>query len=79
VGGNTDFLNLANPMRSTSKQKSKRKALFASGIDASEVAAGPNGYVSYLGDHKVCFLRLEGNSVLDSEISLEIRSQVEDS
>ncbi|MBR0578694.1 myo-inositol-1-phosphate synthase [Bacillus altitudinis] len=79
VGGNTDFLNLANPMRSTSKQKSKRKALFASGIDASEVAAGPNGYVSYLGDHKVCFLRLEGNSVLDSDISLEIRLQVEDS
>ncbi|MGE6631472.1 inositol-3-phosphate synthase [Bacillus sp. NPDC077027] len=79
VGGNTDFLNLANPNRSISKQKSKRKALFASGIDASEVAAGPNGYVSYLGDNKVCFLRLEGNSVLDSDISLEIRLQVEDS
>ncbi|HET6482579.1 MAG TPA: inositol-3-phosphate synthase, partial [Actinoplanes sp.] len=32
VGGNTDFLNLADPVRSASKQRSKRRALSAAGI-----------------------------------------------
>nr|WP_255724662.1 myo-inositol-1-phosphate synthase [Shimazuella soli] len=78
-GGNSDFLNLSSPNRSASKQKSKRNALHAAGIDASNVSAGPNGYVQYLGDSKVCYLRLEGSSVLGSPISLELRLQVEDS
>ncbi|HTI19447.1 MAG TPA: inositol-3-phosphate synthase [Kutzneria sp.] len=79
VGGNTDFLNLADPGRSASKQKSKRRALSAAGIDASTVAAGPNGYVPHLGDRKVGFLRIEADSVLNSQLSLEIRMEVEDS
>lgn len=78
-GGNSDFLNLSSPTRSASKQKSKRNALNAAGIDASTVAAGPNGYVEYLGDNKVCYLRLEASSVLHSPLSLEIRLEVEDS
>lgn len=78
-GGNTDFLNLSSPNRSLSKQKSKRKALNAAGIDASNVSAGPNGYVEYLGDNKVCYLRMEGESILGSSVSLEVRLQVEDS
>ncbi|MFI9382471.1 inositol-3-phosphate synthase [Kutzneria sp. NPDC052558] len=79
VGGNTDFLNLADPGRSASKQKSKRRALTAAGIDASTVAAGPNGFVPHLLDRKVGFLRIEADSVLNSQLSLEIRMEVEDS
>lgn len=78
-GGIMDFLNLSSPNRSMSKQVSKKNALFAAGIDASKVSAGPNGYIEYLGDEKVCYLRLEGKSVLNSNISMEIRLQVEDS
>jgi myo-inositol-1-phosphate synthase len=79
IGGNTDFLNLSDPERAASKIASKRKALFAAGIDASTVAAGPNGYVQHLGDTKACFLRLEGTSMLGSSITLDIRMEVEDS
>ncbi|MFE7741632.1 inositol-3-phosphate synthase [Nocardia sp. NPDC057455] len=79
VGGNTDFLNLADPGRSASKQRSKRRALSAAGIDASTVAAGPNGFVPHLKDTKICFLRIEADSVLDTPLSLEIRMEVEDS
>ncbi|MFI6776099.1 inositol-3-phosphate synthase [Nocardia sp. NPDC050412] len=79
VGGNTDFLNLADPGRSASKQRSKRRALSAAGIDASNVAAGPNGFVPHLGDTKIGFLRIEADSVLDTPLSLEIRMEVEDS
>lgn len=79
VGGNTDFLNLSDAARSASKVASKRTALSGAGIDASRVLAGPNGYVEYLGDTKICYLKLEGRSVLGSSLSIEARLQVEDS
>jgi myo-inositol-1-phosphate synthase len=79
VGGNTDFLNLSDPARSASKQTSKRRALSSAGIDAGEISAGPNGYVKYLGDRKVCFLRIEAESILNAPVDMEIRLEVEDS
>lgn len=79
VGGNMDFLNLSDPDRSRSKVYSKRTALKGAGIDATNVSAGPNGYVAYLKDTKVCYLRLEGLSILGSQLSIETRLQVEDS
>ncbi|MGW7466966.1 inositol-3-phosphate synthase [Streptomyces xantholiticus] len=79
VGGNTDFLNLADPKRAAGKLRTKRSALHAAGIDASTVSAGPNGFVKYLGDEKTCFIRIEAASVLDSNLVLDVRMQVEDS
>ncbi|MBE4741312.1 MULTISPECIES: inositol-3-phosphate synthase [Streptomyces] len=79
VGGNMDFYNLADPTRSRSKQISKRRALTSAGIDSDDVAAGPNGYVKYLGDRKVCFLRIEAEGILGTPLSMEIRLEVEDS
>lgn len=78
-GGNMDFYNLSDSLRNQSKQVSKKNALYAAGIDASSVAAGPNGYVEYLQDNKVCYLRIEGTSILGSNISMETRLEVEDS
>ncbi|MED1060305.1 MULTISPECIES: inositol-3-phosphate synthase [Bacillus cereus group] len=78
-GGNMDFYNLSDSSRNKSKQISKKNALYAAGIDATTVAAGPNGYVEYLQDNKVCYLRIEGSSILGSNISMETRLEVEDS
>lgn len=79
IGGNTDFLNLSDPGRSRSKQKSKRAALSDAGIPSLEVNAGPSGYAPYLGDTKVGYLRIEGRSILDSQVSLRVELEVEDS
>lgn len=79
VGGNMDFLNLSSPERSKNKHESKKNALNAAGIDASEVAAGPNGYIKCLGDTKVCYLYIRGKSILESDISLDVKLTVEDS
>jgi myo-inositol-1-phosphate synthase len=79
VGGNTDFLNLADPGRASSKLRSKRNALHAAGIDAHDVSAGPNGYVKFLGDTKTCFIRIEASSVLDSPYLIDVKMEVEDS
>lgn len=78
-GGNMDFYNLTSPGRALSKQESKRNSLFAAGIDASNVTAGPNGYIEYLQDNKICYLHLEGKSILDSDISIELKLSVQDS
>jgi myo-inositol-1-phosphate synthase len=79
IGGNTDFLNLSDPMRCATKVQSKRTALAGAGIDASQVLAGPNGHAAFLGDTKVCHLRLNGRSVLGSPVSIDLTLQVEDS
>jgi myo-inositol-1-phosphate synthase len=79
VGGNTDFLNLADPSRASSKVRSKRNALQAAGIDAHNVSAGPNGFVEFLGDTKTCFIRIDATSVLDSPCRIDIKMEVEDS
>lgn len=78
-GGNMDFYNLSDSTRNKSKQYSKKNALNSAGIDASNVTAGPNGYIEYLNDTKICYLRIEGTSVLDSPINIELRLEVEDS
>jgi myo-inositol-1-phosphate synthase len=79
VGGNTDFLNLADSARASSKLRSKRHALQSAGIDAHNVSAGPNGFVEFLGDTKTCFIRIEAASVLDSPYRVDIKMEVEDS
>ncbi|MCY7079203.1 inositol-3-phosphate synthase [Streptococcus oralis] len=78
-GGNMDFYNLSDSSRNKSKQSSKKNALNSAGIDASNVTAGPNGYVDYLNDTKICYLRIEGTSILGSSINVELRLDVEDS
>ncbi len=79
VGGNNDFLNLSDPRRAATKVASKRNALGASGINATQVLAGPNGHVEYLGDSKVCHASIHGTSVLGSPVSIELTLRVEDS
>jgi myo-inositol-1-phosphate synthase len=79
VGGNTDFLNLADSSRSASKFTSKANALRAAGVDDTDTGAGPTGFVRHLGDTKVCFLNLRAASVLGSVVELDVKLKVEDS
>lgn len=79
VGGNTDFLNLADSGRSASKFTSKANALRAAGFDDPDTGAGPTGYVRHLGDTKVCFLNLRAESVLGSIVEVDVKLKVEDS
>ncbi len=80
IGGNTDFLNLSDRTRSASKWTSKHKALDAAVAGESpRMFAGPVGYVPFLGDEKVAYLRINGRLLLNMPFSIEIRLQVEDS
>jgi myo-inositol-1-phosphate synthase len=82
TGGNTDFLNMLDRDRLTSKKKSKTEAvqsILSERLDAENIHIGPSDYVSWQKDNKVCFIRMEGRLFGDIPMNLELRLSVEDS
>jgi myo-inositol-1-phosphate synthase len=82
VGGNTDFLNMLDHDRLTSKKVSKTAAVTSQldeEIDPDDVHIGPSDYVPWLNDNKLCFLRMEGNGFGDIPLEIELRLSVQDS
>jgi myo-inositol-1-phosphate synthase len=82
TGGNTDFLNMLNRNRLTSKKRSKTEAVqsvMGEKLDAGNIHIGPSDYVPWQKDNKVCFIRMEGRMFGDIPMNLELRLSVEDS
>jgi len=82
TGGNTDFLNMLNRARLSSKKISKTEAVqsvTAEPLDWENIHIGPSDYVPWQNDNKVCFLRMEGRMFGDVPMNIELRLSVEDS
>jgi len=82
TGGNTDFLNMLNRNRVSSKKKSKTEAVqavTAHRLSAENIHIGPSDYVPWQKDNKVAFIRMEGRLFGDVPMNLEMRLSVEDS
>ncbi len=82
TGGNTDFLNMLNRSRLSSKKTSKTEAVqsvMAERLDDENIHVGPSDYVPWQKDNKVCFIRMEGKLFGDVPMNLELRLSVEDS
>jgi len=82
TGGNTDFLNMLNRERLSSKKISKTDAVqsvLATPLEEENIHIGPSDYVPWQKDNKVCFLRMEGRMFGDVPMNLELRLSVEDS
>lgn len=82
TGGNTDFLNMKNQERLTSKKISKTEAVqsvSAVRLDDDNIHIGPSDYVPWQNDNKVCFIRIEGHLFGDIPADIELRLSVEDS
>src|SRR3989338_4053587 len=82
TGGNTDFLNMLNQSRLSSKKISKTEAVqsvAADRMDPENIHIGPSDYVPWQKDNKVCFLRMEGKLFGDIPMNIELRLSVEDS
>jgi myo-inositol-1-phosphate synthase len=85
TGGNTDFLNMKEEERLTSKKISKTNAVVSQiqnrgmAIDKDDVHIGPSDYVPWQKDNKLCFLRIESRHFGDLPMNLECRLSVEDS
>ncbi|KKC24620.1 inositol-3-phosphate synthase [Sphingomonas sp. SRS2] len=82
TGGNTDFLNMSNRSRLTSKKISKTEAVQSVAeqrLEDENIHIGPSDYVAWQNDNKVCFLRMEGQLFGGVPMNLELRLSVEDS
>jgi myo-inositol-1-phosphate synthase len=82
TGGNTDFLNMTDRGRLSSKKVSKTEAVqstLADPLGADDIHIGPSDYIPWLNDNKLCFLRLEGDLFGGVPMNLELRLSVEDS
>lgn len=81
-GGNTDFLNMLNRKRLTSKKKSKTQAVQAeleAPLAAENIHIGPSDYVPWLNDNKICHIRMEGRGFGNVPLTLDVKLSVEDS
>lgn len=82
TGGNTDFLNMLERERLTSKKTSKTEAVQSqldARLESDAIHIGPSDYVPWQADNKLAFIRLEGRGFGDAPIEIEMRLSVEDS
>ncbi len=82
TGGNTDFLNMLNRERLSSKKISKTEAVQSQldvPLPADQIHIGPSDFVPFLKDNKVCFIRVEAQGFGGVPLNMELRLSVEDS
>ena len=82
TGGNTDFLNMLEQSRLTSKRISKTESVQSqldTPLSKDNIHVGPSDFVAWQKDNKVCFLRMEWRGFGDVPMNLELRLSVEDS
>ena len=82
VGGNSDFLNMLERDRLTSKKISKTQAVTSiMGVElpADDVHIGPSDYVPWLEDTKVAHIRLEAEGFMSANLTIDLKLEVVDS
>jgi len=81
-GGNTDFLNMLNLERVTTKKKSKTRAVqseLKEPLEWENIHIGPSDYIPWLNDQKVCHINMQGKGFGGVPVNLEVKLSVEDS
>jgi myo-inositol-1-phosphate synthase len=80
VGGNTDFLNMLERSRLTSKKTSKTEAVTSQvPMEEGAIHIGPSDYVPFLRDNKVCYVRMNMRGFGGLPMELDMKLLVEDS
>lgn len=80
-GGNTDFLNMLNHSRLTSKKKSKTQSVqseLKTALDSNNIHIGPSDYIPWLNDNKICHIRMEGRGFGHVPLTVDVKLSVED-
>jgi myo-inositol-1-phosphate synthase len=79
VGGNTDFLNMLEERRLSSKRISKTEAVASQVPYEVPLKIGPSDYIPFLKDNKVCYINMRGRKFGDVPFSIDVKLSVEDS
>lgn len=81
-GGNSDFRNMLERERLTSKKISKTQAVTSQvpvPLPEGDVHVGPSDFVPWLTDRKMAYIRLEGTAFGGVPLSAEVKLEVWDS
>jgi len=79
IGGNTDFLNMREEERLSSKRVSKTEAVQSQVPYEVPLRIGPSDYVPFLKDNKVCYIYMRGRKFGDIPLTIDVKLSVEDS
>jgi myo-inositol-1-phosphate synthase len=79
IGGNTDFLNMLEEERLSSKRISKTEAVSSQVPYEGPLRIGPSDYVPFLKDNKVCYVYIRGRKFGDIPVTIDAKLSVEDS
>ncbi len=81
IGGNGDFYNMKSEERLTTKRKSKTSAVTSVLPYGDKVGCriGPSDYVPFLGDKKICYIRINGTTFGGLPLVCDMKLRVEDS
>lgn len=79
IGGNTDFLNMTIESRLQTKRISKTEAVTSLIPYDVPTRIGPSDYVPFLGDHKICYIRVNGHGFGNLPIVVDLKLTVNDS
>ena len=79
LGGNTDFLNMSVEDRLHTKRISKTEAVKSLIAYDVPTRIGPSDYVPFLGDKKICYIRINGKAFGNLPLTLDAKLAVEDS
>ncbi|MEM1689524.1 MAG: inositol-3-phosphate synthase [Candidatus Hadarchaeales archaeon] len=79
IGGNTDFLNMLEEERLSSKRISKTEAVSSQLPYEVPLRIGPSDYVPFLKDRKICYIYIKGRKFGDVPLYIDVKLSVEDS
>lgn len=79
IGGNTDFLNMTVEDRLQTKRISKTEAVKSLIPYDMPTRIGPSDFVPFLGDKKICYIRVRGQGFGNLPIKLDAKLEVNDS
>ena len=79
IGGYTDFENMTVENRLQTKRVSKTEAVQSLIPYKVPTRIGPSDYVPFLGDHKVCYIRINSHSFGNLPITFDAKLVVNDS
>jgi len=80
IGGDTDFLNMLEQARLSSKRESKTSAVRAMiPQDDVKLRIGPSDYVPFLKNEKICYIYIKGRYFGGTPLSINLKLSVIDS
>jgi len=79
IGGNTDFQNMTVEERLRTKRVSKTEAVKSLISYDVPTRIGPSDYVPFLGDKKICYIRIQGQGFGNLPTHLSAKLEVHDS